>query len=197
MSGHIGYRPDRGKDGRAAGPYIHGSHNSDTYNENVEAGLGLLHGENGDVFSANAKLGMWGDKKFWRAGGEANAQLAKGRFFDQESGFGADGGVGNASAEASIGSNGLTVGAGASVIDGAITLGGFNQEDSWADSQIRGGLGFGMGFGGRLHWGDSDGDETQELGFGFDYGPLSFDIKTEALGNAASALGDAWDWLTE
>lgn len=197
MPGHIGYRPDRAAGGKVAGPYIHGSHNSDVHNENVEVGLGLMHGENGDLISANAQLGMWGDDKSWRAGGTADAQLAKGGFFDQDSGFGADGGVFNASAEASIGSDGLTIGAGASVIDGAVTLGGFNKDDSWADSQIRGGLGYGMGFGGRLHWGDSDGDETQEMGFGFDFGPASFDFKTEALGNAAGAVGDAWDWLTD
>ena len=188
----VGWRPDRGADGAAAGPYAHASHNADEMNENVQIGLGLLHGENGGVMSANAQLGIWGDEKTGaqRIGGRADAQMARGQAFSQDWGLGVDGGVFDADAECSIGNDGMTVGAGANIIHGAVTMGGFNADDSWADSQLRLGAGYGVGFGGRGHWGDSDGDGVREIGLGVDFGPFSGDFKTEALGHA-------WNWLTD
>ncbi len=172
--------------------YMHASNNSDQYNENLEVGLGMLHGPNGDVMSANAQLGVWGDEKGQRIGARGNAQMAKGNAFSQENGLGVEGSVFSAGAEMSAGSDGATIGAGASVIDGAVTVGGFNRDDSWADSQVRGGLGFGVGAAGRLHWSDTDQDGVEEVGFGFDAGPVSFDVKSEAPTQLGNFIGDSW-----
>ncbi len=190
MGGSVGWRPDRGN--KVAGPYAHASHNTENGNENVEVGAGMLRGPNGDVLSANAQLGVWSnaDQSAQRIGGRANAQMAKGQAFSQDWGVGVDGGVFNADAEASIGNDGLTVGAGANIIHGAATFGGFNADDSWADSQLRLGGSYGVGLAGRGHWGDSDGDGVREMGLGVDFGPFSGDFKTEALGHA-------WNWLTD
>jgi hypothetical protein len=187
--GSIGWRPDRNPDRSAAGPYLHGSVNSDANNANVQVGLGMLQGENGGVLSANAQAGMWGNDKNWRVGARADAQMARGQAFSQDWGVGVDGGVFDADAEASFGNDGMTVGAGANIMHGAVTMGGFNREDSWADSQLRLGASLGVGYGGRAHWADSDGDGVREIGLGVDFGPFSGDFKTEALGHA-------WNWLT-
>jgi hypothetical protein len=44
------------------------------------------------------------------------------------------------------------------------------------------GVSAGVGYRGEVHHSDSDGDGIPELGFGFDAGPLSADLKSEALG---------------
>lgn len=55
--------------------------------------------------------------------------------------------------------------------------------------QLRVAASLGESLGGRLHYGDSDGDGVREMGFGADIGMLSFDFKTEALGQAWNAIG--------
>ena len=190
---HVGWRPDR-QDGSAAGPYAHVSHNSGPGEENYEIGLGLLNGENGGLASANAQLGVWGDEasensgSTQRVGARANAQLAKGATNNNDNFWNFDGGAINADAEMSIGADGFTVGAGANLVHGAVQMGDISAEDQ-NDLQVRGGLGLGAGAGVRGHWGDADGDGIRELGFGFDYGVGSFDVKSETL-------GQAWNWIT-
>lgn len=50
------------------------------------------------------------------------------------------------------------------------------------EHNLRFGLSAGEGFGGRLHYGDADKDGVREMGFGFDLGPASFDMRSELLG---------------
>lgn len=194
---------------------MHASHNDQGANEqNVEVGLGLLRGENGDMISANLQAGMWDNDGAARYGARGDAQLARGHAFNQDWGVGVDGGVMDAAAEASLGGDGFTLGATANAIDGAVTFGGFNADDSWADSQARIGASYGVGAAARGHWGDSDGDGVREIGLGADIPTpipglgISFDVKSEALGHVwngvteagsaiAGAASDAWDWLTD
>lgn len=92
--------------------------------------------------------------------------------------IGADGGVFGANYEASAGNDGLTLGAGAYIIQGAARLGEISK-DKANDEQLRLGLGYGPGMGLRLHWEDKDKDGFPEYGFGFDAGPVSMDLKSE------------------
>src|SRR4029079_11016265 len=82
-------------------------------------------------------------------------------------------------AEASIGDDGATLGAGATLVGGSVTLGGDPSRKSDKDESVRLGLSEGAGMAGRLHWGDKDKDGHREYGFGADVGPFSFDIKSE------------------
>src|SRR5688572_697255 len=84
----------------------------------------------------------------------------------------------SAGAELSAGENGFRAQAGISAGGLQGTLGGFDKERSH-DHMIRGGLDYGLSAGLRGHWGDSDKDGNREYGFGVDFGPASFDIKTE------------------
>ncbi len=188
-SSAVGWSPDRYPEGQA-GPYAHLGYYNDESNTALQAGLGVASGENGNLMSANGTVGTWGETSAdARVGVKADAQVVKGGGFSEEYGIGGEAGLADASAEMSVGADGLTVGAGAALIDGAVTLGGFNADDSALDSQLRIGAGLGPGVTGRAHWGDSDGDGYQELGLGADIPcGLSFDVKTEALGHA-------WDWL--
>ncbi len=172
------------------GPYANARINDDGENANAQVEFGLHRGPNGELMSGNLQSGRWHDPQTdtWRYGTRANLQMARGQAFSQENGVGVDGGVFSADAEISVGNDGLTVGAGANAVHGAVTLGGFNPDDSWADSQLRLGASLGVGLAGRLHWADSDGDGVREIGLGADIGPFSGDFKTEALGRA-------WNWL--
>lgn len=93
---------------------------------------------------------------------------------------------GNASADAWIGSDGFSLGAGLTGIGAATSMPAFTAADD-NETHAAGGLSWNMGLGLRGHWDDSDGDGARELGFGFDLGPLGFDVKSEA----------AWNFLTD
>jgi len=58
------------------------------------------------------------------------------------------------------------------------------------DRSFRFGLSHGAGAAARLHYGDEDKDGRREYGFGFDYGPVAMDFKTE------DPLGDLWRGAT-
>lgn len=216
-----GWRPDRqGAD--KPQPYAHVSAMD---SGSLQAGFGMIHGQWGngaalDVLSANAELGMMGGPGQRRLGGKADAQMFKGKT-PENYWLGGEMGVFDASAEASVGQDGATLGAGASVIDGAVRVGNFNK-DRANDTTARIGAGFGVGMAGRLHWGDSDKDGHREYGFGADVGPVSFDVKSEdplmslatmPFGGAglinnllpkdfnltdtvANGVSGAWNWLT-
>ena len=62
-------------------------------------------------------------------------------------------------------------------------------------SRQRGGSA-GVGLAGRVHYGDSDGDGVREYRIGADFGPFSFDVKSERLGHAADGTSSAWDRTT-
>jgi hypothetical protein len=85
--------------------------------------------------------------------------------------------------EASIGSDGFVLGGGTTGFGFAGTFGEFTNTPgnaaSTSEDSMRLGLSAGASAAGRLHWSDSDGDGYNEMGFGFDAGPLAFDYQTE------------------
>jgi len=214
-----GWRPDRQGADRPM-PY---AHLSAMDSGSLQAGLGMIHGSWGngaalDVLSANGEIGLMGGAGQRRLGARGDAQMFKGNT-PTNFPIGGEMGIFDAAAEASIGQDGATLGAGASVIDGALRLGS-NNKDRANDTTLRIGAGFGVGAAGRLHWGDTDQDGHREYGFGADVGPVSFDLKTEdplmtlasgLTGGLASGLApkdfnltdtvtsgvsNAWSWLT-
>lgn len=99
-----------------------------------------------------------------------------------------DGSFLTANAHRKINEETASIGAQANLAEGSVTVG--DKENS-----ARLGLGLGLGFGGRAHYGDSDGDGVRELGFGFDAGPVSFDVKSELPHHAWNLANDAHDTL--
>ena len=81
-------------------------------------------------------------------------------------------------------------GAQAGIADAAMQLGTTPSADRDADTSVRLGGSEGVGFGGRIHHGDADGDGIAEGGFGIDAGPLSLDVRSELIGRA-------WNWVTQ
>lgn len=130
------------------------------------------------------KSGVFEDGDSWWAGKKVSEVDAK-REVDFTEEFGlddriilkGDAAVGTASAEASISDQGLSIGAQANLAEASATIGTTGTGDQ--DQSVRVGASEGVGLAGRLHWGDADKDGNPEYGFGFDYGPASFDIKTE------------------
>ncbi|MFN0248985.1 MAG: hypothetical protein ACKV2T_19020 [Kofleriaceae bacterium] len=193
--GHDYYGKGPVQDGRAAGPfgYVGSERDSRGEAEGWSAGFGLLSGPIGpgtraDVLQAQGHYGAWADENGTRTVGIAgDAGLVK---FGMEPGqggglgpIGFDVGVMTANAGITHNENTTSVGAQANIIEGAISAG--NQEHN-----MRIGGSVGVGLAGRLHHGDADGDGVNEMGFGFDFGPVSFDMRTEALGHAYNAVTD-------
>jgi hypothetical protein len=177
----VGLHPSQSK----YGPYAHFSQADPV---DFQTGLGLIHIEGDqqeklDYVSVNGNIGIFGDpnKKNMRGGLKADAQLFNGTtgnngFFGGS--LGLDGGLFGANAEQSIGQDGFTFGAQSYVTQGGVRIGDVSKSEV-NDEQLRVGGGVGLGASGRLHWGDQDDDGRKEIGFGFDAGPLSFDLKTE------------------
>jgi hypothetical protein len=177
------------QDGVAAGPYGFASANRDQDGRarGFSLGAGLLNGNldkagtaQGSVLSGGLNFGGWrGPDGKTNVGFGADAGLVK---VGMPNGgalgpFGWDVGVLTASANASANDSTAQLGAQANIIEGSATLG--NKEHS-----LRLGGSVGVGLAGRAHYGDEDGDGVRELGFGFDAGPFSMDLKSEALGHA-------------
>jgi hypothetical protein len=170
----------------------------DTHNGTVDFGLGLLHAEMGDtdsaevqkgssidILSANGRFGLL-DPDTGRTGFVGSAQGGRLNWIFGHNSFGIQSlevDVARASAESSLGPDGITIGAGASLLDAAVTY-GQPSKDSAADTQVKVGGGVGIGFGGALHWSDDDKDGEREYGFGVDFKFASFDYKSEALDEA-------------
>lgn len=202
---------------RAAGPFAYAGSNRDERGNarGWSAGAGLHSGPIGnggsaDVLQAQGHFGGWRDEAGrTNAGFEADASVARVR---QERGhglgpFGFDVGALTANAAGKVNEETATLGAQANLIEGAVSAGS-------DEHNIRLGGAVGVGLGGRLHYGDADKDGVRELGFGFDAGPLSFDVKSELLGHAwngvsragravgragravGSAASSAWDRVT-
>jgi hypothetical protein len=92
---------------------------------------------------------------------------------------GADIGAFTAGAEAHASPDtGFALGASANLLEGSIS-GGTQDAASNTDEWMRFGLSAGSGGALRGYWGNADADTHREYGFGFDAGPVSFDIKTE------------------
>lgn len=98
--------------------------------------------------------------------------------------------LGNASAEASIGTDGATLGAGTTGAGLDLKMQPFDAAND-NETRVHGGVSKNTGAALRLHWDDSDGDGANELGFGADLGKYSFDVKSEAAHNAIMNGGDA------
>ncbi|MBS1123321.1 MAG: hypothetical protein H6Q90_5549 [Deltaproteobacteria bacterium] len=196
----------------ANGPFAYAGSERDA-NGNARgwsAGAGLLSGQlgpngeaRGDVLQAQGHFGGWRDEQGrTNVGVEGDAALAR-------VGIplgGALGPVGfdvealSANAGAKFNEETASLGAQANLIAGSVSAG-------TAEHNARFGMSVGVGAAGRAHYGDSDGDGVRELGIGADFGPFSFDVKSELLGHAwngissaGSAIGNAassaWDTVT-
>lgn len=134
-----------------------------------------------EILSGNLGLGEFIDpqgKDTFGVGGDLTMGKASVDPGAMIPGLGFDFDVFDAQGGAALNEDTLSIGGGANLIGGGITVG--NQERS-----MRVGGSLGAGASGRIHHGDADGDGLHEFGFGFDAGPLSFDMKSEDI------LGDA------
>jgi Domain of unknown function (DUF4157) len=133
----------------------------------LDIGVGNLGGTRGE----NERFGAMANIGLGQGGPKGANQLGP---------LGMDGGVLHAGGGLSIGDDGLTGQAQASVIDGALSFGNVGQDrTNQAETQVRAGLGLGLGGAGRLNWGDKDKDGRREIGIGGDAGIFSGDFKTE------------------
>lgn len=128
-------------------------------------------GAHGRVANLNGGYGAAGQGGYFNLGGDAFG-------FDAEASLNAD--------------KGAQLGAGAYIVQGALE-GGYNDKNTQHGAMGRIGVGAGVGAAGRLHWGDEDGDGVREIGLGADIGPLSFDVKSETLGQVANWVGSWFD----
>jgi hypothetical protein len=151
----------------------------------------------GNLQDINGNLLAWGENNDndTRYGLKAEGAKAKG-LYKHDSGWGSvDVGAFSGNAEASAGSNGLTLGATGNIVEGSFTAGKFTPGNN-SEESVRAGLSLGGGAAGRLHWGDTDKDGAREYGFGFDLGPVSFDYKSEDPGKlVGSALFGPAGWF--
>jgi len=98
--------------------------------------------------------------------------------------------VGGPNAFARSQGNENTLEAGAEANLGGIAVSSTTTDpDSDTDESSRLGLSAGMGADFRLHYGDADGDGNREYGFGFDAGPIMFDVKSEDPVRKALSMG--------
>ena len=159
----------------------------------LDVSQSLWGGVTGDAGSLDAlrRQGHWGswmDGSDQRYGFRENLTGAKASLNDSWLGsmlgddtlkFGADIGAFTAGAEANASPDtGFAVGASANILEGSIS-GGRQDAHSSTDQWGRFGLSAGEGGALRGYWGDADNDKHREYGFGFDAGPVSFDVKTE------------------
>lgn len=92
-------------------------------------------------------------------------------------------GVGTADFAATVNDSTARLGGQINVASVAGLLG--DEEDG-----VRGGLSEGVGAEARLHYGDADGDNIPEIGFGMDIGPVSYDYHSETLSQGYEAVRD-------
>ncbi len=189
--------------GEAPGPWAYYKGNEQG---GVEGGFGAFHGEGDiagvpvvdDLLYARGQLGAWDDGQGGtRYGAGGNAGVAN--FSINEGGLvSGQAEALTASAEASWGDSGATLGAQATLVGGSMTFGNETAASN-TDESVRLGLSEGVGLAGRLHWGDKDKDGQAMYGLGADFGPFSFDIKSEdplrtlartAMGPMGSMVGD-------
>jgi hypothetical protein len=151
-----------------------------------------------DLYTGQGQFGAWEEGDSTRYGVKANAGIAKAALDENYVGqlvgdptlvVGADIGFGTANAEASLNTDtGLALGAQYNLVEGSIS-GGTKDDKSAIDEWGRFGMSLGGGAGVRAHWGDEDKDGNRSYGFGADFGPFSFDVKTEDPMRTAMRLG--------
>jgi hypothetical protein len=163
-----------------------GQYESDGTNVSASGAI-LRHkygGTTDTLGAAEYKRGVFTDGDGWWAGEKASMTDAKREVdFTQDLGLNenlvlkGDVAAGTASVEASISDQGLAVGAQANAAEASATVGSTGTGDQ--DQSVRFGVSEGVGMAGRVHWGDADKDGNPEYGVGADFGPVSFDVKTE------------------
>src|SRR5688572_7938416 len=162
------------------------------------AGAGLMNGEEvlpglkEDFMTGNVNFGGWTDRD-GRTNAGFGAEVAGTRFSHENGGWddpGFDVGAGTASANFSTNKDTTGFGLQANLLEGSSTFGD-------KENNFRLGASAGVGFAGRLHHGDADGDGIRELGFGLDAGPLSFDIRSELLAQGLDGVGELGDQAGE
>ena len=122
--------------------------------------------------------GVWGTPgRDARIGSKGDAKIFGFDTGHQHS-FGVDGGLAGANYDFSVGDDGFAAGAGAFYAQGAGSVGNISNKDQ-NDERLRLGGSLGVGFGFRASKSDRDKDNIPEYNYGFDLGPLSFDISTE------------------
>jgi hypothetical protein len=161
----------------------------------VQGGYGMLHADLGepgdsevrpgssiDLFSQQSKAGLVDpDTSRWGAAGDAQVfGLNWVMGHNSANVTDIEGSALSAEADASVGKDGASGGAQASLGDVAVTQGRLSNKRA-DDLQERFGVSAGVGGAGRLHWSDEDRDGVREYGFGFDAGPISLDFKSEKL----------------
>jgi hypothetical protein len=148
--------------------------------------FGLLDGASagggfGSLFTGAGGVGRWIDPQ-GRVNIGANAEVAAMRMGLQPTAtrpWGLEAGLFTAQAGSTRNRSTAAIGAQANLVEATATGAG----RLWGDDQsVRVGGSVGGGMSGRLHYGDDDGDGVPEMGFGFDYGPLSFDLRSETIG---------------
>jgi Domain of unknown function (DUF4157) len=159
----------------------------------LDVSQSLWGGVSGDAGSLDAlrrqgHWGSWAEGSDQRYGFRENVMGGRAALNDSWLGsllgddtikFGADIGAFTAGAEANASPDtGFAVGASANILEGSIS-GGRQDKNSTTDEWARFGLSAGEGGAARGYWGDADNDGHREYGFGFDAGPVSFDVKTE------------------
>jgi hypothetical protein len=184
--------------GKAQGPYGFASANRNASGglRGVSLGAGLLNGDlgqgaTGSVLSGNLNMGGWRSpdgKTNWGLAGDAQLVRTGINPGGALGPLGFDVGVFTASGGASVNDTTAQLGAQANIIEGSASIG--NQEHL-----LRVGGSVGVGLAGRAHYGDADGDGVRELGFGFDVGPFSMDVKSELLGHAWNGISSGAGWV--
>ena len=187
----------------------------------LDLGVGVLNSEHMKLVQANAQAGRLDteNKNGRQYGAKAEASVFEmgGSLGDIAALFGADvdtsekqGGWQNffsgevhgpkANAECTVGTEGLTAGAGAEILGGSAKIGG--AEYDWlggTEFTVGGGFG-GVGASGGLHWSDDDGDGLREYGFslGGDLGiGVDLGFKTELPGHIYNGVAAAGDWIAD
>ncbi|MCA9673727.1 MAG: hypothetical protein KC464_01705, partial [Myxococcales bacterium] len=184
------------------GPYAFAGYGSGLDDNGVSFGVGLAHGHDG---SSTYDLGIQGgighhedlDGNQYEGLFHLHGGLRGDAHDEDMPGPGSplyDGAIdgGGPSFDVGIYDDGDTFnfGAQAGIADAAMQLGTTPSADRDADTSVRLGGSEGVGFGGRIHHGDADGDGIAEGGFGIDAGPLSLDVRSELIGRA-------WNWVTQ
>ena len=144
--------------------------------------------------------GVWGTPgRDARIGSKGDAR-AFGFDTGHQNSFGIDGGLAGANYDFSVGDDGFATGTGTFYAQRTGSVGNISSKDK-NDERLRLGGSWGVGFGFRANKSDKDKDNIPEYNYGFDLGPLSFDMSTEdplltLLKAGIAPLGWGLDWST-
>jgi len=164
-----------------------------SFGPGVKSNMGSI-----DTNYVQGQFGAWDEGDSTRHGFRANAGVGKASLNENYIGelmgdptlvVGADVGFGTVNAEANINPDtGFALGAQANAIEASLS-GGRKDPNSNIDEWARFGMSLGGGAALRGHWGDEDKDGKRSYGFGADFGPFSFDVKSEDPVRTGMRLG--------